>query len=143
MKKPGKMMAEMLRNGMRKPATVLYPFVKVTMPAKFRGRLKFYPERCIGCKLCMRDCPANAITIKKIADKQFEAEIDCSKCIYCAQCVDSCPKKALEATGDFELAQLDRKKLTFTTRGEPPVAAPVTTAQADSDKPSGPPEKKA
>jgi formate hydrogenlyase subunit 6/NADH:ubiquinone oxidoreductase subunit I len=143
MKKPGKMLAETLRNAMRKPATVLYPAVQVHMPLKFRGRLKFFPEKCIGCKLCMRDCPSNAIQIRKIADKQFEAEIDCSKCIYCAQCVDSCPKKALEATGDFELAQLQRASLTQTTRGEPPVAASAAAApaQGDSAEPQGPASK--
>jgi formate hydrogenlyase subunit 6/NADH:ubiquinone oxidoreductase subunit I len=168
MKKPGAMVMEVLRNAGRKPATVLYPAVRVTMPEKFRGRLKFSPEKCIGCKLCMRDCPARAITIRKIADKQFEAEIDLGKCVYCAQCVETCPKKALEATGEFELAQLDRVKLVFTTRGEPPApaaatpagtpataasagpatapppaasAAPAAPGNSDRAKPSGPPEK--
>jgi formate hydrogenlyase subunit 6/NADH:ubiquinone oxidoreductase subunit I len=137
MKKPGAMMAEALRSLRRKPATVMYPAVKISMPDKFRGRLKFTPEKCIGCKLCMRDCPANAITIRKIADKQFEAEIDCAKCIYCAQCVDVCPKKALEATGEFELAQLERGKLTFTTRGQaPPAAPPAATSPAAAAEPS-------
>jgi len=61
--------------------------------------------------MCMRDCPAGAITIKKIGEKKFEAEFDLGRCIYCSQCVDSCLKKALEATNEFELAQLDKKKL--------------------------------
>jgi len=156
MKKPGAMVMETLRSLRRKPATVLYPAVRVTMPAKFRGRLKFSPEKCIGCKLCMRDCPSGAITIRKVGEKQFEATIDCAKCIYCAQCVDTCPKKALESTGEFELAQLDRAKLTFTTRGQPPVpaaggaagapAAPASTptaTQADRAKPTGPADQKA
>ena len=78
---------------------------------KFRGKLVFYPEKCIGCKLCMRDCPSGAINIVKRPDNTFEAQIDLGKCIYCAQCVDSCPKKALEATKDVEHAQLDNKKL--------------------------------
>lgn len=112
--KIGKMTREVLRNFFKKPATVLYPFEKLDMPKNFRGKLIFYPEKCIGCKLCMRDCPTNAIEIRPvgpIADKKFECALDLSRCIYCAQCVDSCMKKALEATKDVELAQLDIKKL--------------------------------
>ena len=118
MKRPGKMMSQVLRSIFKRPATTKYPFVKSVMPEKFRGKLKFYPERCIGCRLCMKDCPSNAITIKKVGEKQFECEIDLGKCIYCAQCVDSCMKKALESTREFELASLDREKLKVTFRGD-------------------------
>jgi formate hydrogenlyase subunit 6/NADH:ubiquinone oxidoreductase subunit I len=107
----GKMAVEVLKTFFQKPNTVLYPAEKIEMPEKFRGKLKFYPEKCIGCQLCVKDCPSNAIKIKKLANGKFEAEIDLDKCIYCAQCVDSCPRKALEATKDVELAQLDSKKL--------------------------------
>ena len=89
------------------------------MPKGFRGKLKFIPELCVGCKLCMKDCPSGAITINKVGEKQFECEIDLGKCIYCGQCVDSCMKKALEITDQFELAQLDRKKLKVVYRAEP------------------------
>ena len=108
MKFPGKMLEQVLRSAVSKPATVRYPFVKVKMPDRFRGRLAFCAEKCIGCKMCMRDCPSGAIQIRKVGDKQFEADIDMGRCIYCAQCVDSCLKKALEITPEFELAQLTR-----------------------------------
>ena len=109
--KLGKMLREVLQTFLTKPATILYPYAKLEMPDKFRGRLVFYPGKCIGCQLCVKDCPSKAIKINKLPDGKFEAEIDLDKCIYCAQCVDSCPRKALEATKDVELAQLDHGKL--------------------------------
>ena len=117
--RPGKMIKQVLQSIFKKPATTRYPYVKEATSKTFRGKLKFYPDKCIGCKMCMRDCPSNAITITKTADGKFECSIDLAKCIYCAQCVDSCPKKALEATNEFELASLNRDKLKVTLRADP------------------------
>jgi formate hydrogenlyase subunit 6/NADH:ubiquinone oxidoreductase subunit I len=111
MARPAKMMRELLRSLFKKTATTKYPAAGKEMCKDFRGKLKFYPEKCGGCKLCMRDCPTGAIEIRKLADKEFEVEIDLARCIYCAQCVDSCLRKALEVTPEYELAQLDNKKL--------------------------------
>ncbi len=119
MTKPGKMVNEVLKTLFQKPATVRYPYEKITLPERFRGRIRFSANKCIGCKMCMRDCPSSAITITKVGDKQFQAEFDLDKCIYCAQCVDTCPKKALEITGEFELAQLNRSKLKVVFHAEP------------------------
>lgn len=116
--RPGKMMAEVIRSFFKKPATNLYPAEKLPMPEKYRGKLNFDPAKCIGCRLCMKDCPSGAITITKIGEKEFQAEIDLARCIYCAQCVDSCPKKALEITQAVELAQLDPAKLKVIFRAE-------------------------
>ncbi|MFH1452949.1 MAG: 4Fe-4S binding protein [Armatimonadota bacterium] len=118
MQKPGVMLKELLSHVGKKPATVLYPFVKVEMPPKFRGKLKFHSENCIGCNICMRDCPANAIKIIKIEDKKFKAQIELGQCIYCGQCVDSCPKNALSMTDEFELAQIDPQRMTVVEGAE-------------------------
>ena len=121
---PGQMIREVLENFFKKPATMNYPAMPSAMPEEFRGKLTFYPDKCNGCKLCEKDCPSNAIRIRKVGEKQFEADIDLGKCIYCGQCVDSCVKKALYMTQDFELAQIDPDKLKITIKGEAPPAPP-------------------
>jgi formate hydrogenlyase subunit 6/NADH:ubiquinone oxidoreductase subunit I len=109
--RPGKMLLEALKHVMRKPATISYPAVKVEMPPHFRGRIAYRSERCIGCKICVKDCPSEAISINKLGDKVFEAVIDLDRCVFCAQCVDSCPKDALESSAAYELASTDKGKL--------------------------------
>jgi formate hydrogenlyase subunit 6/NADH:ubiquinone oxidoreductase subunit I len=84
----------------------------------------------------MKDCPSGAIVIKKIAEKQFIAEIDLGKCIYCAQCVDSCMKKALAATRDVELAQIDPAKLKVVF-GSDVKTIPQNIASAPASEPEG------
>src|SRR5512147_777019 len=102
---PGRMIKLVFESLFKKPATEKYPYEKAHIPKGFRGKINFYPEKCIGCKLCMRDCPSGAIKIVKVGEKKFEMEIELDKCIYCGQCVDSCMKKAIELTQEFELAQ--------------------------------------
>ena len=119
MARPGKMLRQLLSSLTKKPITVKYPAEGKEMPENFRGKLRFSSEKCIGCKMCMRDCPTGAIEIRKINEKEFEAVIDLGKCIYCAQCVDSCLKKALEITPEYELAQLEKLKLKVTFHALP------------------------
>ena len=142
MKKPGKMAAEVLRHVLKKPATTSYPFTKEEMPEKFRGKLQFTAGKCVGCQACVRDCPSDAITITKVGEKRFQAVFDLDKCIYCAQCADSCFKKALEASKEFELAQLQRGKLKVIFDAEPlpppaPAGAETAVAPGDSEKKTG------
>ncbi|HEX9109720.1 MAG TPA: 4Fe-4S dicluster domain-containing protein, partial [Longimicrobiales bacterium] len=111
MRWPGRMTGEVLRHAAQKPATVHYPAVKVEMPPAFRGKIAFHAARCVGCKLCQKDCPAGALTIEKVGDRRFQAVFQLDRCIYCAQCVDSCNKDAMESTREFELATLDRGTL--------------------------------
>lgn len=122
------MTGEVLRHVAQKPATLRYPFEPVQMPPNFRGKLVFHAERCVGCKLCQKDCPANAIAISKVGEKRFEAVFRFDHCIYCAQCADSCNKDAIESTPEFELATFSRASLRVTyhaPEAPPPTAAPA------------------
>lgn len=106
------MLPEVMKSLTKPPATVKYPYEKAQVPQDFRGKLAFDSKLCIGCKICMRDCPAKAISIEKtVVDKVFKAKFALDHCIYCAQCVDSCPRKALSSTSQFELANYQREKL--------------------------------
>ena len=107
----GKMVPYLINMMTKKTNTVLYPFVSAQVPDRFRGSLKFHGEKCIGCRICERVCPADALDIVKVADKTFKAELFLDKCIFCGQCVDSCNKDALENTPSFELASSDKASL--------------------------------
>jgi len=104
----GSIMPQALRNLFNKPATINYPRSDKDTFTDIRGKLIFDATKCVGCKLCSRDCPAKAIEIVKVADKQFKAVVSLDKCIFCGQCVLSCNKHALEITNEFELADLSR-----------------------------------
>ena len=45
---------------------------------------------CIGCGMCARNCPSQAVEVK-----DFHAAIDQEKCTGCGTCVEKCPKKCI------------------------------------------------
>lgn len=51
---------------------------------------KVNKENCIGCKLCEKVCPTEAIIV---LDKK--AEIDTALCLQCTSCVQVCPKDTI------------------------------------------------
>ena len=135
MKLPGTMTAEVLGNVGRRPATVLYPGVQAKIPRDYRGKIVFIPERCSGCGLCERDCPAEAIRIRKVGEKRFEAVFHLDHCLYCAQCVESCNRDALQSSPEFELAAIDRSSL-LTVYAPKPLTDGSSQAAARSDAPA-------
>ena len=62
-------------------------------PAHVCKKLSSYviTDKCIGCSLCSRKCPVNAIS--GVVKQKFV--IDQSTCIKCGACVDSCKFKAI------------------------------------------------
>jgi len=53
--------------------------------------ISFYilPDKCQGCGICLRECPAEAI----IGNKRMVHVIDQEKCIKCGTCLDVCPPR--------------------------------------------------
>lgn len=51
-------------------------------------------EACVGCGLCVQDCPAGNISLQN-----QKAKIRTQGCILCGHCVAICPKAAVSMTG--------------------------------------------
>jgi len=108
---PGKLIPEALKHLFKKEATNLYPKEPFPTPPDFRGKLVYLPKKCIGCTLCVRDCPAQALKLDRIAEKQFKMTIYHDRCINCGQCVEVCPTDALSMSAEHEYASYDRMSL--------------------------------
>ena len=104
---------ELFRHLFKKPATVKYPFEKLQVPPGFRGTPYLLTEKCIVCRACERDCPAESIEISSVseAEKKFKMIIHNDRCVHCAQCVESCPTDAMQINSEFELATFNRHRL--------------------------------
>ncbi|MCZ7668941.1 MAG: 4Fe-4S binding protein [Chloroflexi bacterium] len=105
--KIGTMLGDVWRALWQKPVTQKYPFERIEAPKRLRGKLVWDPEKCTGCNLCSKDCPADAIemiTIDKKA-KRFVMRYHLDRCTYCAQCVASCRFNCINMSDEqWELA---------------------------------------
>lgn len=96
----------------KKPVTELYPSERRPTPERLRGKLVYDPDRCAGCKICVRDCPANALELCVVdkSAKRFVLRFRSDRCTFCAQCVFSCNFDAVTLSNDtWELASLSRQ----------------------------------
>ena len=81
----------------------------VPTPKDLRGKIAYDREKCIGCGLCVRVCPASVIQLlEPVGEEKAKIRMYVARCAFCAQCVDACPVGALSTTEEFLLADTDR-----------------------------------
>jgi len=58
-----------------------------------KDKLKIDPQKCVGCGLCVKQCPVNNLALSggKAAPK--------GNCVLCYGCVNRCPQKAISLLG--------------------------------------------
>ncbi|MBK6328030.1 MAG: 4Fe-4S binding protein [Chloroflexi bacterium] len=111
------MLGDVWQSIWQRPITQKYPFERLEAPVRLRGKLHWNPEKCTGCALCNKDCPANAIEIITVdkKEKRFVMKYHMDRCTYCAQCVESCRFSCIEMSDEeWELAATDKTPFTVT-----------------------------
>ena len=81
------------------------PPVEIPDKETFRGKIQYDSEKCIGCGLCARVCPAKAIELRK---EEKKIRIYVGRCIFCGQCIDACSEDALSQGEEFLLADTSK-----------------------------------
>jgi len=76
----------------------------IPTPDGFRGKIQYDKEKCIGCQLCIKVCPTEAIEYKPDEKK---IKIYLARCCFCSQCNDVCPTNCLSMGDEFLLAGTD------------------------------------
>jgi len=99
---------------LRSSQTVAYPDDRLVFSERFRGRHRFYFDRCIHCGTCARVCPCDSIAmIPSGSDGGQHPQINYGTCSLCGYCVEFCPTKALEFTDLVEYSEYVRKDLIY------------------------------
>jgi len=111
------MLPRLLGSLFRKPFTVKYPFAPAEVPPAYRGELLFDAEACMGCGLCVSDCPAFALELIEITEKRYQLLFHRGRCAFCAQCQESCSQGAIVLSSAFELASAEKEALSAPAAG--------------------------
>ena len=82
---------------------------------RFRGRLDYDRDKCIGCRLCVKVCPANATDYMEESKKIV---IHNDRCCFCAQCTEICPVKCLTMSDVYMISSYNRRENVVTDTGK-------------------------
>lgn len=116
------MLPQVWRALWRGPQTVRYPFGPPELPEGFRGQVVVDPEKCRGCSLCVRDCPAEALDLQRRGKGQYRLIYHPDRCAYCGQCELSCNFDALHLSNVFVPGSTDQEtfKVVLVDRDDKP-----------------------
>lgn len=107
-------MKEAFKNLFKPPVTEKYPFVKIQTPEHFRGKIKYNPDTCLGCGMCIRVCSPGAITktVENVEGGQkITMHFNLGSCTFCQMCADFCPKKSIELTQEYSMVTTNKDDL--------------------------------
>jgi formate hydrogenlyase subunit 6/NADH:ubiquinone oxidoreductase subunit I len=102
----------------------------IKVPEGFRGRIGYDKKTCIGCKLCIKVCPAHAIDFLE-DEKKVLFHMD--RCCFCAQCTEICPVQCIWMTDEFAFASYERQKQVVKDSGKRPAAKKPKAVKGDKD----------
>ena len=133
-----------MRNMLRGPITVKYPYEKLEIPERARWAVApTFDEqgapKCTACMACIRACPDHILDLEVTTREDKSKHIDhysyeIGACMMCGLCVEACPFDAIEMSHDYELARMDPAELTYD------LLADVDAASAKRARPAGAPK---
>ncbi len=103
----------MLRLARPQRITLRYPLERPVLSEGYRGMIVLNNDKCIGCSLCARVCPAAAMKMFNAAPKKLRPVINYERCIFCGYCVDICPVEALYHVPVHDLVFENRDDMVF------------------------------
>ena len=95
------LLSQMVGTLLRHRVTLDFPFGPPEIAQGYRGRIAIDPDRCRGCSLCVRDCPAFALEIQREDKNVFQLIYYPERCAFCGQCEASCTFGAITQTNEF------------------------------------------
>lgn len=114
----------------KKPETTQYPFQTKPLPEGLKGHIAIDIDECIMCGICMKRCPAGAITVEKEKGAWSNNRF---RCVQCGLCVRECPKKCLSMEPTYTKPSTGKFIDTYTKVGDGGDAT-AKDAEAEAEK---------
>ena len=110
----------LIRTTIHRPVTVLYPYEALWNPDNYRGRPALDFNKCVGCGMCARMCPCDAIILVDTPDDEGNnvkrPQVNMGRCSFCSYCAEYCPVDGMTVSPIVELAEYTRSDLIYGPR---------------------------